>query len=166
MTDPKPGRTEAKLTRLLEGLLMFAAGALAVLVYLQWSGQAPVPLVEELHRLIGTAFFALGLARTVLAWRQRKHEPALREITPGQSGAFVILATGSAAALSLGWGWARSADLILPGIVLAATIAIACLIFRFGNRHAIEIGDVRPPAAPQPDPAGEASASRAPDRGL
>jgi hypothetical protein len=25
MTDPKPGRTEAKLTRLLEGLLMFAA---------------------------------------------------------------------------------------------------------------------------------------------
>nr|WP_299913795.1 hypothetical protein [Sphingomonas bacterium] len=71
--------------------------------------------------------------------RLRLDQPGCRD----ESGAIVVIATGFAAVVALGWGFQRAADLAIPGLIVALTLGVAWIVARYASRHGDQIGEAR-----------------------
>ena len=103
----------------------------------------------DIHRFAPITLIALVILNyihTILSPPSSQRERPLPEPSAATSGAFVILATGFAAAAWLGYqgyeadGWP---GLTLPLVIAVLTVTIAMAVARFATRHEGEIGEAR-----------------------
>ena len=133
----------AKVERISNALTLMLVGAAAVLCYLHVRLGPSIPEIEKLWNIIFVAFLLVshlwGHARS----KTGAARPQLAEPSPAWSGASVVIATGLAAAIFIGWDFHQPADLVMPALIMGLTSGIALLVFRFGRRHADQIGEAR-----------------------
>lgn len=125
----------------LNALSLAYSGAYILLGYLHWKLD---PSVAEVEWLWSNALLGLMIITTLTSFfRPRDMAPVSLEISPALSGSIVVLATGLAATVALGWGFSRAGDLLVPLLVAVLTLAIAWLVFRYASGKADEIGEAR-----------------------
>lgn len=130
----------AGFRKALPGLTAGVAGAFLVLVYLHFTLS---PKVQEVDNLLEGAEFLLlflGFAASNAATDDKRPD---YDIAPAWSGAMVVIATGLASAIYLGWGAKSFTDLALPLFVALATVMVAVLVFRFAKKNADQIGEAK-----------------------
>ena len=134
---------KARAAKIVGGLFLFVSGAYGLIIYLDLSSDHLVHRFGDIRSVVeGVWIILLGL-NGFFQWWDRKPEDAYWEISPAASGVLVVLMTGLAAAVFLGWharGWA---DLTLPAAVAALTLVIAGLVYRFASRFKNQIGEAR-----------------------
>jgi hypothetical protein len=124
------------------GLLVFVSGAYVATAYLEWRLNGDVAEVGQLRSTLELLWWVTLLINSLV--QPRRTEPRyLPDISPAKSGAIVVLATGVAAAIALGWDFQEAADLILPGLVVVLALGIAWIVARYASRHGDQIGEVR-----------------------
>lgn len=127
--------------KILNALSIAYLGAYVLLAFLHWKLD---PSVAEVERLWSDAPIGLLLMTTLTSFFTPKDvAPVHPEISPALSGSIVVLATGLAAAVALGWGFSGARDLVVPLLVAALTLTSAWLVFRYASRNADEIGEAR-----------------------
>ena len=129
-----------KFRAFLRALVIFSLGAWSVLFYLYIVlGRKDIE-VQELYYIMWVTTLILSGALNFLT---PQSDRAAREISPAWSGAGVVVATGIAGAIYLGWGARSFSDLAVPISVVAATLVTATLVFRFATKNADQIGEAK-----------------------
>jgi len=131
-----------KAGRIIRALVLFAAGAGAMVSYLHFTLVPKVAEVEWIYGQLLGWWFALLCADSYCR-SKRALEPASPHTGPDYSGAGVILLTGFVAAGSLARDYRGPGGLIAPALVVLATVAVTAAMARFARRHAGEIGEAR-----------------------
>jgi hypothetical protein len=138
---------------LARSFLALLLGGNLVLIYLKWTMPVVPPEITGLQSIITPCLFILLVATSLLQRKSEDAAPRDREVSPAASGMIVVLLTGAAAAIVLGWGATTASDLALPIGVAGATLVIAFIVFRYASRNTHRIGEARlssPPAPPDP----------------
>jgi hypothetical protein len=129
---------------ILRALLSIYVGGLLVLIYLHFRVRPPVAEIETLWRYSGVPFYLLCFLIVATAPRENR-QPIQSDVSPKWSGTYVVVATGLAGAIYLGWGATSVLQLGLPLLVVLITLAAATWVFRFASKNADQIGEARFP---------------------
>ena len=141
-------------------LFRVAAGLLIGLVAHVWFADVRAPLSEAVVSAWETGSAAVLVVTSALALRKERKDALQappKEPSPARLALLVILLTGGAAVIMLVQQGAprQLPDLAVPGAVLAGTLLIAWLAWRFASAHADEIGEVRFDTSQVREPGGE-----------
>lgn len=124
--------------RIFGSLFLVTTGAYLTVWYLARSPQPEgFGLIQD---IVQTVWLALLTAWCFIVPRRRE---AIKEPSPAAIGTAVVLSCGLAAAFFLAQGAAWPEGLIVPGLIVAATLASAVIVHRFASTHAKDIGEAR-----------------------
>ena len=132
-----------RIAILATGLFLFVSGAYAILIYLDYTSGPATHELKHLREGIEGIWVVLLGVNSYFDWRNRKTYEAYNEPSPAKSGTIVVLATGLAAAVVLGWHAHSLVELMLPAAVALLTLVIAGVVYRFASKFKNEIGEAR-----------------------
>lgn len=122
------------------GLATLAAGAWAMLHYLQWRALVSSEATSDLASLLFFSFMLLVLLGNMLG--ELPEARSYGEPSPRVIGVIVVAATGFAAAMGLWWGGRTYAAALA---LVVAWLAIM-FVWQFASQHSGAIGEARFPS--------------------
>lgn len=130
------------LSRVAYTIAFMLAGATILYEYLGWNDAVFRQSWSRLDKLFYLCLLAFAVGSAL-----RPDEDRLRswsgKLSPDYSGGAVILMTGATAAAVLWWQQGEDNAYLVPGLILAATIAGAVAAWRYAKANEAEIGEAR-----------------------
>jgi hypothetical protein len=129
--------------KIATGLYMAVWGAYGVLLYLHATLNPPVREIEDLKNIAAVAWIAVGAVVVFFQWRNPRPIETAGDLSPARSGTIVVIATGFAIAIALGWRMHHLVDLAPSAAVAMFTLVVAGVVYRFASRFPGQIGEAR-----------------------
>ena len=128
------------IASIAKAVALLTGGAYAMLLYLDSQPAVDAQRISELKANMQFGFISAVFVMSLLDSRR---EGIQFRNAPQRGGVAVVLLTGLAATIALGWEAKAPSDFLLPGAVFLITLVIAGLLVRFIAAHKAEIGEAR-----------------------